>query len=255
MKTVPPTKIAEIAARAGEIILDWYAKPIIPQKTKSDDSPLTHADEDANRIIIAGLKEISSLPIVTEESLVDYSVRKSWGDFWIVDPLDGTRNFLSKDGQFTVNIALISGGMPIMGVVLAPALNLSYVAERGQGAFLNGTKIFHQTLRKNPIAAVSAKHGSDETFEVLKKAGITEVKPLGSALKLCKLAEGEVDIYPRLGTTCEWDIAPGHLVATEGGCKIIDLKTRVEPIYNKPSLENNYFIAYHRDMDISTFLN
>lgn len=249
------SKVIKISVNAGETILEWYVKDTVPQKNKSDDSPLTMADEDANRVIIDGLKRISDLPIISEESLVDFEVRQHWGDFWLVDPLDGTKNFINKDGQFTVNIALISKGAPILGVVYAPALNLNYAAEKGSGAELNGKKIYHSVINKEPIAAVSAMHGSDETSLALKKAGITKVKPIGSALKLCKLAEGEIDIYPRLGTTCEWDIAAGHLVATEGGGKIIDLKTLKEPLYNKPNVENNYFIAAHRELDLTPFLS
>jgi 3'(2'), 5'-bisphosphate nucleotidase len=248
-------KVIKISLNAGETILEWYGKDHVPQKNKSDNSPLTMADEDANRVIINGLHEISDLPILSEESLVDYEVRKHWGDFWLVDPLDGTKNFLNKDGQFTVNIALISKGAPILGVVYAPALKLNYTAVKGSGAELNGKKIYHSILNREPVAAVSAMHGSDETSIALKKAGITKVQPLGSALKLCKIAEGEIDIYPRLGTTCEWDIAAGHLVATEGGGKIIDLKTLKEPMYNKPNVENNHFIAAHRDLDLTPFLN
>lgn len=249
------SEVIKIASNAGETILEWYAKDNIPQKNKSDNSPLTMADEDANRVIINGLRQISALPVITEESLVDFSTRKHWGDFWLVDPLDGTKNFINRDGQFTVNIALISEGSPILGVVYAPALNLNYAAEKNGGAELNGQKIYHTKINKEPVAAVSAMHGSDETSIVLKKAGITKVKPLGSALKLCKIAEGEIDIYPRLGTTCEWDIAAGHLVATEGGGKIIDLKTLKEPQYNKPNVENNYFIAAHRELDLTPFIS
>jgi len=118
-------KVIAVAEKASESILTWYEKPSVPTKAKADNSPLTHADEDANRIIISGLKEISDWPIVTEESLVPYETRKTWQTFWIVDPLDGTRNFLAKDGQFTINIALIENYRPIAAVVLAPALNLT----------------------------------------------------------------------------------------------------------------------------------
>lgn len=248
-------EIKKIAEDAGSAIMQWYAKDSIPVKSKADQSPVTHADEDANQVIIAGIKHISSLPILTEESLVGYEDRRSWSQFWLVDPLDGTKNFLNKDGQFTVNIALISNGSPILGIVYVPALNLMYSAEKGKGSELNGKPIYHKTPNAELVAAVSAMHGSDETSLALSKAGITKVKPLGSALKLCKIAEGEVDIYPRLGTTCEWDIAAGQLVATEGGGKIIDLTTRREPTYNKENLENNHFIAAHRDLDLTAFLS
>jgi 3'(2'), 5'-bisphosphate nucleotidase len=249
------TEIKKIAQEAGTAIMGWYAKDSIPVKNKADQSPVTHADEDANQVIITGLKKISSLPILTEESLVDYAFRRTWGDFWLVDPLDGTKNFLNKDGQFTVNIARISNGSPILGVVYVPALNLMYSAEKNKGATLNDKTIYHKAPNAELVAAVSAMHGSDQTAVALSKAGITKVKPLGSALKLCKIAEGEVDIYPRLGTTCEWDIAAGQLVATEGGGKIIDLKTKKEPAYNKENLENNFFVAAHRDLDLTPFFS
>jgi 3'(2'), 5'-bisphosphate nucleotidase len=245
------SEVNEISLSAGEVILNWYKFESIPHIKKTDDSPLTKADEEANDLILKSLKKTSSYPVVSEESLVDFKIRQNWGTFWLVDPLDGTKNFLNKDGEFTVNIALINDGKPILGVVYAPALNLLYSAIKEKGAKLNGCSIYNKSLRSEPIAAVSSMHGSDETTEFLSKAGINKVKPIGSALKLCKLAEGEVDIYPRFGPTSEWDIAAGHLIAAEGGGKIIDLKTLTEPVYNKPSVLNNFFIAAHRDFDLT----
>jgi len=245
------SEVREISLSAGEVILDWYKTESIPQVKKTDDSPLTKADEEANALILDSLKKISSYPIISEESLVDFEIRQTWETFWLVDPLDGTKNFLNKDGEFTVNIALIKDSKPILGVVYAPALNLLYSAIKDRGAELNGSPIYHKKMNSEVIAAVSSMHGSDETTGFLNKAGIRKVKPIGSALKLCKLAEGEIDIYPRLGPTSEWDIAAGHLIATEGGGKIIDLKTLSEPAYNKPSVLNNFFIAAHRDFDLA----
>ena len=148
---------------------------------------------------------------------------------------------------------MIENGTPILGVVFAPALELCYSAKLNKGAFLNGKKIFNDSKRPSLIAATSSKHGNDETSDFLKKAKIADVRPYGSSLKLCKLAEGEIDIYPRLGTTCEWDIAAGHIIATEGGTKIIDLVTKEPLKYNKENLENNHFIAYRSDLDIKKF--
>ena len=243
--------VEQIAFDAGKVILSFYEATNIPQVNKSDNSPLTKADEDANTLIIKRLNEISSIPVASEERLVDFKVRETWPKFWLIDPLDGTKNFLAKDGEFTVNIALIEHNRPVLGVVYAPALSAMYSAELGKGATLNGKKIFHHRINSEPTAAVSSMHGSDETTKFLTKAKINKIKPIGSALKLCKLAEGEIDIYPRLGPTSEWDIAAGHLIATEGGGKIIDLKTLAEPIYNKPSVLNNFFIAAHRDFDLT----
>lgn len=248
-------RIAEIAQLAGKKILYWYERSDIPVKAKEDHSPLTQADEDANAIIIKSLSEDYEYPILTEESLIDFEIRKDWSLFWLVDPLDGTKNFMAKDGQFTVNIALIKDGAPILGVVLAPALNLCYTAELNKGAFLNGKKIYNNSSRTDLIAATSSKHGSDETTSYLQALNITQIKPFGSSLKLCKLADGEIDIYPRLGTTCEWDIAAGQIIATEGGAKIFDVTTKNAPLYNKPDLRNNHFVAIRGNLTPELFFS
>ncbi|MDZ4787261.1 MAG: 3'(2'),5'-bisphosphate nucleotidase CysQ [bacterium] len=245
--------IITIAHLAGKTILKWYEKAEVPTKIKADCSPLTLADEDANKVILEGLSGLSYYPIISEEALVEHDVRKYWDTFWLVDPLDGTKNFIAKDGQFTVNIALIKRDRPILSVIYAPVLNLCYSAELGKGAFLNGNKIQVNNDRKELIAAMSGFHSSDQTAKILKEMGVNTIKSWGSSLKLCKIAEGEIDIYPRLGDTCEWDIAAGHLILTEAGGSIRDLKTKKEPLYNKLSLLNNNFVATRGNLDISKF--
>ena len=160
-----------------------------------------------------------------------------------MNTLDGTKDFLAKTGQFTVNIALIESGIPTLGVIYVPAMDLMYYAQKGFRAFLNGKPIYNSSTRKQLIATDSVFHSSIETQNFLKTHGIDQVLKFGSALKFGKLAEGVIDIYPRFEGSKEWDIAAGHIILKEAGCSIIDLVTKQEPSYNKPSMENNFFIA------------
>ena len=241
-------EIIEIAEQAGAAIMEIYADPNLDVQIKADKSPLTAADTNANEAIISGLKAVSTHPILTEESYIEYNDRRDWTTYWLVDPLDGTKNFVARDGEFTVNIALIDDHAPVLGVVYAPVQKLIYAAEKSKGAFLNGDKIFNTSERTDLIAADSTFHSTDATLSFLKKHNIKEVKRFGSALKLCKLAEGVIDVYPRLNGTCEWDTAAAHIIANEAGCKLIDVDTAQELRYNKEQITNNHFIASRNDL-------
>lgn len=246
-------EVTNIAKKAGSKILKTYYSSDFQIETKEDKekSPLTKADLESDVIIIKGLEGISDYPIVTEESYIEYEMRKKWKKFWLVDPLDGTKDFIAKNGEFTINIALIENDKPILGVVCVPAIKLTYWAEKGKGAFKNGKKIFNNSKRKNLIGADSRFHSTKETSEFCKRYNIKTIKKYGSALKLCRLAEGEVDVYPRFNGTKEWDTAAGHIIANEGGCKLIDVITKQELTYNKENIKNNYFVASRMDLNFN----
>ena len=242
-------QVIDIAQKASIEILKIYNSSNIDVELKTDNSPITKADLISNEIIIDGLEKISDFPIMTEESIIDYEIRKSWNKFWLVDPLDGTKDFLAKNGEFTINIALIENRKPILGVVFIPFTNDVYYAEINKGAFKNGNKIYNNSNRKELIAADSNFYSTQEMQDFFKYNNIKDIKKIGSSIKICKLAEGEIDVYPRLNETKEWDTAATHIIANEAGCKIIDVVTKKELIYNKESYRNNFFIASRNNLE------
>jgi 3'(2'), 5'-bisphosphate nucleotidase len=238
-----------IAKKAGNAILEIFNENTLDMRLKSDNSPVTNADILANQIIIDGLGSISDLPILTEESLIDYEQRKGWQEYWLVDPLDGTKNFIAKKGDFTVNIALIKKQQPIFGVVYLPINGDIYFAKKGSGAFKNYEPIFNDSTRKNLIGATSVFHETSKMSDFFKEHKISKIMSYGSSLKICKLAEGMIDVYPRLNGTKEWDTAASDVIASEAGCKLIDVQTNKPLVYNKPCLKNNHFIASRKDLN------
>ncbi len=242
--------VIALARQAGSAILDVYAGEI-DVVHKADHSPLTEADRAAHHILVDGLSALPEpLPVLSEESAaVPWSERRQWSRYWLVDPLDGTREFVKRNGEFTVNVALIDGGRPVLGVVLAPALEYLVFAERGEGAWLraaNGQDIRLQTTQ--PAAAplrvaASRSHLDERTQALLGRLGNHERIGLGSSLKFCRIAEGRVDFYPRFGPTCEWDTAAGQCVLEEAGGMVIGIDG--QPLrYNRgDSLINPDFLA------------
>jgi 3'(2'), 5'-bisphosphate nucleotidase len=242
-------QVIKIAEQAGEKILKFYDDEI-EVTSKGDDSPLTKADLAAHHHIVDGLKALTpEIPIISEESGVpEYEERKKWNKYWLVDPLDGTKEFIKKNGEFTVNIALIEHAKPVLGVVNVPVQHTTYYAEKGAGAFKkseNGgvTRIISEEFAKPGKACivVSRSHGDDTTKKKLADIGIevTEEVPSGSSLKFCIVAEGNADLYPRLGPTMEWDTAAADAIyrySTNKGEKYSPLK------YNKENLLNPYFM-------------
>ncbi len=241
------SKIIKIAKSASDKIIDIYNNDF-DIKYKEDESPVTNADISSNRIITEKLKKISNYPIITEENPVEYKTRKNWNKFWLVDPLDGTKDFISKNGQFTVNIALIVNKKPILGVISVPSTGDIYYAIKNGGTFKNGEQIFNNSKRKHLVGSDSNFHSSHETKIFFKKLNISKIKKYGSSLKLCKLAEGKIDIYPRFFGTKEWDTAASQIILKEAGCKIIDLETKKEIVYNKEKMFNNHFIACRKNI-------
>ena len=242
-------KIIETARKAGDAILEFYTDDI-EVIDKEDDSPLTKADLAAHHIIIDALDEIDpDTPVISEESGVPgYEERKNWTKFWIVDPLDGTKEFIKKNGEFTVNIALINDGEPILGVVYIPAKDVLYYAEKGRGSYKienehEPQRIYSESADlSEPLTVIQSRsHGSDTLKDDLKKKGITmkDSVKAGSSLKFCLVAEGKADIYPRMGPTMEWDVAAGDCVyrysARDG--------QHYSPLtYNKADLKNSGFL-------------
>ena len=242
-------KVIEIAKKASLEILAIYESSDFNIEIKDDKSPVTKADLIANEIIINELKKISQYPIITEETPVEYSIRKNWSKYWLIDPLDGTKDFIAKNGEFTINIALIENNKPILGVVYIPVTNDVYYAQYNKGAFKNGNKIYNNSKRTDIIASDSNFHSTNETLEFFKNNNIKDIIRFGSSIKICKLAEGIIDIYPRFNGTKEWDTAASHIIANEAGCKLIDLNTKEELVYNKESIKNNFFIATKNNME------
>ena len=234
---------------------------------KADNSPLTAADTKSNEIIIKGLKEIATYPILTEETEnANYEVRKNWSFFWLVDPLDGTKEFVNRNGEFTVNIALIKECISVLGLIYLPVQKLLYFAGKEMGAYklgidesINSPASFSALLNKAerlPIAkkekahytiAVSRSHLSPKTEDFIKNQkelhGDIQIISAGSSYKFCLVAEGKADVYPRLGPTMEWDTAAGHIIANEAGKRVLALDTGDELSYNKPSLLNPDFLV------------
>ncbi len=241
--------VIKVIHDAGLAIMSIYEEDDIKIKVKDDRSPVTEADLLANKIIIKGLKSFSKYPILTEEAYIEYGTRKDWDKFWLVDPLDGTKDFIAKNGQFTINIALIEKNKPILGVVYVPVSDDIYYAEYTKGAYKNNIRIFNTSNRTQLIATDSNFHSSTLVDEFLKKYEIKNIVYYGSSLKICKLAEGDIDVYPRLNGTKEWDTAASHIIANESGCKLVDTVTKKELKYNKKDIKNNFFIASRNDLE------
>lgn len=255
-------EVKEIAAEAGRRIVAIYDDGFTVRH-KEDKTPLTEADLAAHRTISAGLQRLTpETPILSEESAaVPYEQRRHWTRYWLIDPLDGTREFIKRNGEFTVNIALIDGHAPILGVVLAPVTGISFYACRGGGAFkqIPGTParpIHTARWRGGRIRiAGSRSHGSAAFDAFVTHFPDHERVSMGSSLKSCLVAEGAADVYPRFGTTSEWDTAAAQCVVEEAGGALTDLHLRRLRYNEKASLLNPHFIVYgDRHHDWSAYL-
>ena len=240
-----------LSKAAGEKILSIYDTDF-EVKDKGDKSPLTEADMLSHRTICDGLSVLTpDIPILSEESAdVPYSVRKKWNRYWLVDPLDGTREFIKRNGEFTVNIAFIEDHRSVLGVVYVPVTRLCYFARRGGNAFKqeDNRPAVHirakQTIAGNFIIAGSRSHGSEQQTRFINSLGSdTELIAIGSSLKFCLVAEGRVDIYPRFGPTSEWDTAAAQCIVEESGGIVTN--TRFKPLlYNtRESILNPGFLV------------
>jgi 3'(2'), 5'-bisphosphate nucleotidase len=243
--------VVTIAKEAGNAIMQIY-KQDFEVEYKQDSSPLTLADKKANEIIEDGLNQLSvNFPILSEEGKeIPYEDRKHWEYFWLVDPLDGTKEFVKKNDEFTVNIALIHKDTPVLGVVYAPALNTCYWAKQNKGAFKDGQRLPLKTADKRDTYRIvaSRSHMSDETQAFIDAIDTQKEKELiliGSSLKVCLVAEGEAEIYPRLGPTMEWDTGAAHAIVNESGKILQKYKggKYSKHKYNKESLLSQWFVV------------
>ncbi|SLN69745.1 3'(2'),5'-bisphosphate nucleotidase CysQ [Oceanibacterium hippocampi] len=242
--------IYEIALEAGEKILEIYRKPIAVDR-KDDKSPVTEADVAGEKIILAGLARLTpEIPVIAEESVAAGRIPEVDGrDFWLVDPLDGTKEFISKNGEFTVNIALVRRGRPVLGVIHVPAKAMSYGGAGAGTAWRRplGGAAEPITVR-NPddaglIAVASRSHRSPETDAFLEDYKVASIASAGSSLKFCLVAEGSADIYPRLGRTMEWDIGAGVAILEAAGGRVT--KTDGSALaFGKPGFDNPHFVAW-----------
>ena len=245
-------RVEAIAVDAGRVVMEVYATDFTVD-AKDDASPVTVADQRAETLIVAALRALApGIPVVAEESVAAGDVPAIGDRFWLVDPLDGTKEFIKRNGEFTVNIALIEESLPVLGVVCAPALGLLYAGATAGPAYVRqrgGTR----TLRCRTVPAegltvvASASHGDPRALdEFLKDRSVAARRAIGSSLKLCLVAAGEADLYPRFGRTMEWDIAAGHAVLAAAGGSVTDLAGA--PLrYGKPGFENPAFVARGAD--------
>jgi len=262
--------VAIIAAiNAGKEITKVYANEI-QVELKDDKSPLTEADKRSHLKIVDGLKE-TILPLLSEEGRsIEFAERNSWKLFWLVDPLDGTKEFIKRNGEFTVNIALIKGNIPVAGVIYAPIIDTLYFGGEGLGSYKVEADIDYlnhliqsedclgklvQAAQKLPVkdsdrkftVVASRSHMTSETETFIDslrtKHGDLDLISKGSSLKLCLVAEGTADVYPRFAPTMEWDTAAGHAIATYAGFKVINPQDQSDVVYNKENLLNPWFIV------------
>ena len=248
--------IENIARKAGAAIMEIY-KTEFSVEMKENKSPLTEADKVSNKIILDELKkQFPEIPFISEETkAMDYSERKNWNHCWLIDPIDGTKEFIKKNGEFTVNIALVENGEPTLGVVYAPALKKMWSAKTGEGSFLineSGERIQlkkgidYKTLNKVRVIG-SRSHMSEETEKFIQqlKAEGKEIDfvSAGSSIKFCLLADGSADVYPRFAPTMEWDTAAGHAVLLIAGGSVTETSSLKPLHYNKQNLLNPFFLA------------
>ncbi len=240
-----------VSRDAGRAVLEVYNSDFAVEQ-KEDKSPLTLADTRSHGIISAYLKKHFSFPVLSEEGGgIPYEERRTWGYYWLVDPLDGTKEFVKRHGDFTVNIALIHEGRPVAGVIYVPVTSVLYYAQKGVGSF----KVENGKTTKLPVKGEkdlltvvgSRSHATPELEqyiqEMKKKYGELEVISCGSSLKFCMVAEGKAEVYPRLGPTMEWDTAAGQIIVEEAGGRVVEFKTRTPMLYNKENLLNPFFLA------------
>lgn len=252
---MPPTRaellepVIRIARRAGDAVMAVYAEGGTA-RDKADGSPVTRADTDAEALIVPALQALlSGVPVVAEEAVAAGGAPAAAPVFWLVDPLDGTREFLARNGEFTVNIALVESGEPVLGVVLAPALGRLYAGCAGGGAFVEDRAgrrpIACRAVPAAGLTVVASRSHGDATALDAYLAGrrVAALVQAGSSLKLCLVAAGEADLYPRLGPTMEWDIAAGHAVLAAAGGRVRQVADGAPLRYGKPGYANPHFCA------------
>jgi 3'(2'), 5'-bisphosphate nucleotidase len=240
--------VLKIADSAGEKVMGIY-RTDFKVDFKADESPITAADMASHHVIIEGLRELTpDIPVLSEEGAnIPWEVRGQWHRFWLIDPIDGTKEFTRRTDEFTVNIALIEDGEPVLGVVTAPALKEAYWGAKGEGAYKRDSagEVHRITVAEpnGPVRVVASKsHLNDDTRAFIENFESHELVQAGSSLKFCRIAEGSADIYPRLGPTCEWDTGAAHAVLTAAGGKVETMEgERLK--YGKEDVLNPFFVA------------
>ena len=250
-------ELLNIAIDSGKEILKIYDTKFIVN-SKEDKSPITQADINSNHLIVSRLKMLDpSIPILSEEGIISWEKRKTWNKFWLVDPLDGTKEFINKNGEFTVNIALIKNSEPILGVIYSPFLSELYFAQKNQGAYKincsqtiksleNSVKILSNNKKKSDeIIIIGSRSHSNKKFNewINKNYKNYQILNKGSSLKFCEIANGNADLYPRFGPTSEWDIAAGHIILEEAGGFLKTFENKSIKYNSKESLINPEFLA------------
>lgn len=253
--------VRDLCEQAGREILKIYDGDFTVE-TKSDGSPLTAADKAAHQIISVGLAKLTpDIPVLSEEgSAISYEERATWSQFWLVDPIDGTREFVKRNGEFTVNIAFIDNTQPVLGAVYVPVTGVMYFACSGAGAFKQEKGKSAKQIKVTPYVggtvriAASRSHSGDALQKFIEAVGDVETIGMGSSLKLCLVAEGAADVYPRLGPTSEWDTAAAHAIVNCAGGKVTDIENN--PLrYNKENILNPWFIVSDGVTDWTQYLD
>ncbi len=242
-----------LSREAARAILEIYDRDDFDVTRKDDDSPLTAADIASHKLLCAGLERLEPrLPILSEENAERIGTRErlGWQRYWLVDPLDGTKEFLKRNGEFTINIALVEDGVPVLGIVHVPVSGMSYLGLAGHGAESRDGKGATHVLKaagpvtSRPVRIVGSRsHAGGELEDFAARLGEHEFHPVGSALKFCLVASGEADVYPRLKPTCEWDTAAGQAVLEAAGGEVIELDGTPLRYNRRESLVNPYFLA------------
>ena len=250
-------KIAsEAALMAGEEIMKIYNdSEFIDFKKKKDNSPLTKADRASHNIISKILKNTKIEIISEEKKIIEFDKRKKWKYYWLVDPLDGTKEFIKKNGEFTVNIALIKNNIPYIGIVYCPTFKTLYWNDPKTGSYKKHINNVIKLKKREEInfkdpnlrVVTSRSHMNEETEGFLTKLNKPQIVPVGSSLKILFLAENNADIYPRYGPTMEWDTAAAHAIANGSNVKLFKSNDKSEISYNKKNLLNPFFLAYPKD--------
>ncbi len=244
--------VVAITAKASDAILEIYNSDDFGVESKADNSPLTLADKASHNVIVAALAKLTpDIPVLSEESTaISWEERSQWGEYWLIDPLDGTKEFIKRNGEFTVNIALIQGNQAVLGAVYVPVQHRCFYGYKDGGAFEqaadgNVRPIQATASSGSPVRVVGSRSHRGELLDAyLSKLGDHEMIPMGSSLKLCLVALGEADVYPRLGLTSEWDTAAAQAVVESAGGKVV--QTDGTPLlYNaKEDILNPFFIVY-----------
>lgn len=251
-KLVDP--VVDLAVAAGDAILEVYATDFDVQ-SKADDSPLTRADMASHHTLVGGLRELApELPTISEEAgLPPFDERSRWSEYWLIDPLDGTKEFVKRNGEFTVNIALIRDHRPVLGVVHAPVLGVTYTGCEGAGATRRDRKLgdrgiepirVNTAIARPPRVIGSRSHRSPAFENFLERTGDAEVVSMGSSLKFCVVAEGRADVYPRLGPTSEWDTGAAQAVVEQAGGSVSRLDGKPLSYNEKADILNPHFVVY-----------